>query len=131
MNFFIFCNYICAKNKKENDIYQIPFINSFIKFIELCFHSSFNVGYLVGVAIPTSLLTSTVRGCNILPRFYSNVYIIFPFFYISIVIFLHLRKFFRNIPNYTFFISKLYYIIIFFILWFYSANIYKNRGNLK
>lgn len=77
MNFFIFCNYICAKNKKENDIYQIPFINSFIKFIELCFHSSFNVGYLVGVAIPTSLLTSTVRGCNILPPQITYLYCTF------------------------------------------------------
>ena len=30
-------------------------------------HSPFDIGYLVGVAVPTSLLTSTVRGCNNLP----------------------------------------------------------------
>ena len=90
MNFFIFCNYICAKNKKENDIYQIPFINSFIKFIELYFHSSFNVGYLVGVAVPTSLLTSRVCGCNILPPqityFYCTLIIAFLFTFVKIFV---------------------------------------------
>ena len=102
--------------------------NYAIKYTQGYETQPFNVGYLVGVAVPTSLLTSTVRGCNILPPQITYLYctfiisFLFTFvkifvnnFYIFIVNFLHLCKFFRNIPNYTFFISKLYYIIIFFI----------------